>query len=176
MKIVLYILFSLFLVWKSQSAQDHYWRDWNGTLPWDAFVAGNDSRGNIYVAQAYLLKTGLYSGYIIGANRSIQINPTLSNGPLRSSDVIKILCVKPGDNTFYWLTANTTLTPTLVKYTPVVKGGVAFNNNTVYVARYVVNDKVYVGSVHTDYYAYYVDDANTPKYTNTYQLLIYALD
>ncbi|KAJ8956207.1 hypothetical protein NQ314_006762 [Rhamnusium bicolor] len=169
-----YATIIIFLVIGKQAIGEYYWRDWNGTAPTDAFIAGNDTRGAVYIAQAFLKNQGLYVGQILGGERSITINPTLSTGPLQASSVLKVLCTNK--DTLRWIPSNTTVTQKLIKYTRPVIGGVAYNNNTIYVAKYILNNYLFIGSVHTDFYAYYTNNLGNGAYSNSlYQLLIHAL-
>nr|XP_023020202.1 uncharacterized protein LOC111508817 [Leptinotarsa decemlineata] len=151
----------------------YYWRDWNGTIPSDAYVVANDSKGPVYFAQAYLYNTGLFVGNIKKQQFSIPLNPTTSNGPVKYSSVLKIFCASP--DTLMWFPSNTTVTPKLERFVQPVLGGITNSNKTVYVGRFTTDGLTYVGSIHTDYYLYYTKQTGDGGYVNKYEILIHEL-
>ncbi|XP_030750293.1 uncharacterized protein LOC115878071 isoform X2 [Sitophilus oryzae] len=62
----LILLVLCFLVGFTISLNEYYWRDYSGTVPHDAYIAGKDTNGqNIYIGQVAVQKhTGIYPAVI----------------------------------------------------------------------------------------------------------------
>ncbi|KAG5882984.1 hypothetical protein JTB14_004324 [Gonioctena quinquepunctata] len=171
--IIKLVLFSVFTVLVT-SENTYYWRDWDGSVPSDAYVAATDGRGPLYIAQAYVYNTGLYIGYVQKNEKSIAVNPTTGSGPVKNSKMLKVFCST--SDKLYWLPSNTTATPQLIKFVQPVLGGITSSNGTVYVGRYVAGSYSYIGSIHTDNYVYYRKSDGTGGYSSIYELLIHQME
>ena len=53
---------------------DYYWRDYNGTIPHDALVAGQDGQHrNVFIGQAYIRNLGLIVIHITPGEREFYV-------------------------------------------------------------------------------------------------------
>nr|XP_023011639.1 uncharacterized protein LOC111501939 [Leptinotarsa decemlineata] len=155
----------------ADSFSDHYWIDWNGTLPSNAFVAGKDIRGKLYVVQAYVENYGTFVGYISENQTTSIINPCLGLGPVQKVSDTKILCTTT--DSLAWIPSNHTCTPTILRYTFPVLGGLTDEGEKVYVGRYSVGEHTYIGNVHTNYNIYFTNYKSGGALRSTYDILIY---
>nr|XP_023020206.1 uncharacterized protein LOC111508820 isoform X1 [Leptinotarsa decemlineata] len=152
-------------------ANGYYWRDWNGTVPSDAYVVVNDSRGPVYFAQAYVYNIGLFVGNIEKNQHSITVNPSTDIRLVKSSNVLKIFCSSSEDS-LMWIQSHSGLISKLTKFVQPVLGGITNNNGTVYVGRYLLNGRMYVGSIHSDYFLYYTRSSIQGGLVSHYEILI----
>ncbi|XP_063918553.1 uncharacterized protein LOC135133930 [Zophobas morio] len=80
---------------------DYYWRDYNGTIPHDALVAGQDGQHrNVFIGQAYIRNLGLIVIHITPGEREFYV---AVRGVHKVHNHIRILCGKQPD--FSWVPA-----------------------------------------------------------------------
>lgn len=89
--------------------------------------------------------------------------------------ISQVLCSDSND--VAWIASNTTLTSSLVQEGPenLVIGGITsyYDLNQVYIGKFSdSNGNAYVGNVYRQYYIYWADELDQPKYSEYYELLI----
>ncbi|KAJ3645424.1 hypothetical protein Zmor_023083 [Zophobas morio] len=88
-----------------EEVPNYYWREYNGQIPADAIIGGQDINGdNVYIGQAYVSKWGLFTGQIKPGLTEVFIT---NHGITKVDKYIKILCGFPQES-FVWLPTNAT--------------------------------------------------------------------
>ncbi|RZC38604.1 DUF3421 domain containing protein, partial [Asbolus verrucosus] len=125
--------------------EDYYWQDYDGCIPTDAIVGGQDSNGtNIYIGQVYVRSKGLMVAQINVGDTEVY---AAINGIQKVDSNIKILC--GNQENFYWMESNCTVLHDMLENRTAVLGGHEDYEGDINIGRVEYEGETRIGKVNT---------------------------
>ncbi|KAB0803630.1 hypothetical protein PPYR_00600 [Photinus pyralis] len=155
-----------------KDTQDHYWREYTGLIPHDAFIAGTNRQGlPIYIGQTFFKDAGLLPTTI--DPNSSTIEATAWGKVLTTDKNVKILCSQNPGN-YSWVPTKIENMHLLTQCNLVVGG--TESETTLYVGRVIHELEMKVGKVFPNFSDYkglgIPHNGGQTKY-NTFEVLAY---